>query len=60
MCIKGVTSVKPFAHGEIKLKYNKTVDGRLLRFSRPSTVLFCFSFRDVQTPEIKPTTGSIV
>jgi len=29
-----------------------------LRFSRPSTVLFYFSFRDVRTREIKPTTGS--
>ena len=36
--------IKPVARGEIKLKQNKTADGWLFRFSRPSTVLFYFSF----------------
>jgi len=52
--------IKPVAHGEInKINWNKTKLPRSgLRFSRPSTVLFYFSFKDVRTREIKPTTGS--
>jgi len=32
------------ANGEIKLKLNKTADGRLFRFSRPPAALFKLQF----------------